>query len=155
MPPLFLADEMLGALARWLRVCGHDVEYARDVDDETLIQMASNSGRHLLTRDVFLARRYQDSLLLHSLDAMEQLRTVLDHYDIKIDMPRARCSLCNGELREVTRTDVSTEVPEASLAAFDEFYRCRNCGKVYWHGSHWQDMESKLARLRNDDSSRG
>jgi hypothetical protein len=54
MPPdgsRFSADVMLGRLARWLRVLGHDTAYETDVDDPDLVARADAEGRVLLTRD--------------------------------------------------------------------------------------------------------
>ena len=33
------------------------------------------------------------------------------------------------------------------LARFDRFWQCRDCGKVYWRGSHYEQMLQRLRRL--------
>jgi uncharacterized protein with PIN domain len=53
----FIADVMLGKLATWLRLLGCDVEYLPAISDEDLVEMASRSGRVILTRDLQLIRR--------------------------------------------------------------------------------------------------
>ncbi|HKI05656.1 MAG TPA: Mut7-C RNAse domain-containing protein [Thermoanaerobaculia bacterium] len=54
---MLLADAMLGALARWLRVLGLDVSYDPDLDDAELVDKAVAEGRTILTRDRRLTER--------------------------------------------------------------------------------------------------
>src|SRR5207245_5307383 len=54
--PRFVADVMLGRLARWLRALGYDTAYVRDASDRQLLGLALREDRRLLTRDVALAR---------------------------------------------------------------------------------------------------
>jgi len=49
--PCFFADVMLGRLARWLRVLGHDTAYQTDIEDPALVDRAEAEGRVLPTRD--------------------------------------------------------------------------------------------------------
>jgi len=55
--PRFIADCMLGKLARWLRVLGYDAAYERRISDDDLVRRARSEGRILLTRDTRLVRR--------------------------------------------------------------------------------------------------
>jgi uncharacterized protein with PIN domain len=48
-------------------------------------------------------------------------------------------------LDPVSKDDVVGEVPSDSLEAYDEFWRCEGCGKVYWRGSHWRRIVEKVA----------
>jgi uncharacterized protein with PIN domain len=45
---------MLGKLARWLRMIGHDAKYSNKMDDTELLEIAKTEGRVLLTRDFAL-----------------------------------------------------------------------------------------------------
>jgi len=47
----FIADAMLGKLAKWLRLAGLDVIYFNDIDDNILIDKALSEDRVILTRD--------------------------------------------------------------------------------------------------------
>ncbi|MEK6667144.1 MAG: Mut7-C RNAse domain-containing protein, partial [candidate division NC10 bacterium] len=55
-PHRFVADMMLGKLARWLRAMGYDTVYFRVAEDRHLLQLAHAEARTLLTRDTRLAR---------------------------------------------------------------------------------------------------
>ena len=61
---MFIADAMLGKLARWLRLMGYDVDSKIDFKDDELI--ASAKGRTLLTRDRALCKRAKSEGLLLS-----------------------------------------------------------------------------------------
>jgi len=39
-------------------------------------------------------------------------------------------------------------VPPESLRAFNRFYVCPSCGKVYWEGSHWRNIRRILEEAR-------
>src|SRR5262249_10770147 len=54
--PRFVADAMLGRVARWLRVLGFDVVYDPTLHDAALVQLAEADDRILLTRDRQLLR---------------------------------------------------------------------------------------------------
>ncbi|MGI6210058.1 MAG: Mut7-C RNAse domain-containing protein, partial [Anaerolineae bacterium] len=77
-PPAFIADAMLGKLARWLRLAGYDTIYDAALDDRELARRARESGRILLTRDRELAgRRGVRAYLVQSEQVQEQLEEVL------------------------------------------------------------------------------
>jgi uncharacterized protein with PIN domain len=65
----FVADTMLGRLAKWLRILGYDTVYPGQETDQRLARIAAEEGRVLLTRDVDLAsRKGFQKLLVHSND---------------------------------------------------------------------------------------
>jgi len=150
MRPRFLVDSMLGSLSRWLRITGFDAEYRRDADDEDLLGEASASGRVLLTRDRALAaraaKRCVKALLLEMEDPADQLAAVAASLKLKLDPSSSRCPKCNGALVEADKERIVEQVPEASLAAFNEFWVCRECGSVFWRGSHWEKIVSTLEK---------
>ena len=47
----FIADEMLGKLAKWLRFLGYDTLYAEKISDAEIMLIAENEDRIILTRD--------------------------------------------------------------------------------------------------------
>ena len=146
--PRFLADEMLGTLARWLRMMGYDTVYARDLLDREVLRMARAEGRVLLTRDRQLAERAEDRGLLVTSDVLEeQLKQVIAALGLREDHLMPRCTRCNGQLETVGREEVAGRVPERVLAIRTEFYLCPKCGQIYWKGTHWDDIDRRLKRL--------
>lgn len=140
----FLIDGMLGSLARWLRIAGYDSVYYSDKDDDALIQEAMNSHRVLLSRDKSLVQRATKketiAIFVSSENIHDQLAQIKESLGLSIAPTLSRCPICNGELSLKTKGDVQGEVPESSLNAFNEFWMCDLCKRVYWKGSHWKKI---------------
>ncbi|NYT11653.1 MAG: hypothetical protein GKC03_03765 [Methanomassiliicoccales archaeon] len=143
--PKFSVDEMLGSLARWLRIMGYDTIYHRDQSDTEIVNTAWEEGRFLLTRDKELAFRAGDGgLFIEDDDVMGQLKQVSKLLGLTLDESLTRCTMCNGELETLSPKEAEELVPEGALKNNDEFFRCMRCGKVYWKGTHWVDIRARL-----------
>jgi len=148
--PRFVADAMLGSLAKWLRILGFDTLYFKSIDDNELIKIAKQEQRMLLTMDSGLVKKKKidEYILITSSDLSEQLKEVLK------SLPTAstsscffRCAECNGELASVGKEFVAEDVPEYVFLNFDSFFKCSNCGKVYWEGSHKRSISARLQEI--------
>ena len=64
----FIADVMLGKLAKRMRLMGFDVLYGSTCEDNEVLRLALDQGRIILTRDTGLASRplAQNHLLIAS-----------------------------------------------------------------------------------------
>ena len=72
----------------------------------------------------------------------EQLNQVLETYNIpKAPAPLTRCSICNHPLSPIAKENVRNLVPEYVYQQHDHFFKCNQCGKVYWRGTHVKRME--------------
>ncbi len=147
--PRFLADAMLGRLARWLRVLGYDTAYDAMAPDPELVARANAEGRVLLTRDRHLLRELEPELALEIRgDApLEQLREVVAA--LWLERPTelfTRCLVCNNLLTDVPDAERDAVVPEQSRGLPGPVCRCPVCGRVYWPGSHARRMRLALAR---------
>jgi uncharacterized protein with PIN domain len=150
----FLCDAMLGGLAKWLRAAGYDTYYARegtDISDGSLVQMALEEGRVLLTSDRgFLERKpVRDEevslLVVPHLPVDDQLRLVARSFDLA--RRPSRCMECNGQLERVQASAVVDRVPPGVLRDRQSFFSCRGCRRVFWHGSHWERIVGRLGRV--------
>ncbi len=141
----FLCDHMLGTLARWLRILGFDTVYPSTLEDRELVSLAGREGRLLLTRDMDLGKRRDTQALYISSDVLdEQVEQVLRDLRLTLQEPMSRCPVCNGALVEVSKEEVSGKVPDGVYEHQREFWRCPECGKYYWQGSHWDRMRKKI-----------
>jgi len=144
--PRFVADVMLGRLARWLRALGYDTAYVRDAPDRQLLGLALREDRRLLTRDVALARLARERGLLIRGDGLDdQLREVVRACRLAAPTLLTRCLECNVPLEPVARDAVRDRVPPYTFATQRAFRTCGGCGRVYWPGTHAAGI---LERLR-------
>jgi len=150
----FIADGMVGRLARWLRLIGNDVVYSRDLTDSELIRRAITEARILLTSDVELYRRAvadgADSFLVKGGTEAERLARIAKRFriDLNIDTATSRCPTCNATIRPIKKEQVKEKVPPSTYEVFNEFWECtnRDCGKIYWQGSHWKKIGEHLSK---------
>ena len=152
----FLADGMLGKLARWLRILGHDVTYFRSVDDKNLIKSAKSESRILLTRDQELVQQaINKGLNIFFVKGTENGEILADlanwfGFNLEIEISVSRCPKCNMSIRLVSKESVLQEIPELTALNYNEFWKCIGCGQIYWKGGHWKLIKKTLeeAKLR-------
>jgi len=149
--PRFIADAMLGGLARWLRVLGLDTAYDPSLDDPDLVDRALAEERTILTRDrrLIQRRRAGNHLYVRSEVVDEQVAQVLADLAIEPD-PEAlfsRCLRCNAPLREVPAEEAAREVPPYVARTQERFRRCPACGRIFWRATHARRMRTRLRRM--------
>ena len=148
----FLCDQMLGSLAKWLRLFGFDTFYATaEMDDDELIRVAKKEDRVVITRDKELMSKMKKQKLpiieLNITDVDEQLKIVLKDVSIDQKIVLSRCSVCNTILNEITKKDVKGKVPERVFENNDKFWFCSNCNKIYWMGTHYDKIINKIKKF--------
>lgn len=145
----FLVDLMCGGVVAYLRMCGHDAVYAGDRGleaDDAIVAAARDDGRTVITRDVELAARAPDAVLLESRDVEAQLAELADAGVALVlaDEP-ARCGRCNGPL---DRLSTDSQTPEYAPDPDDDpVWQCGDCGQCFWKGSHWDRVRETLAEI--------
>ena len=144
----FAADCMLGTLAKWLRVLGHDVAYFRVIDDGDLAALAARERRTLLTADRRLVRRRQarDHILVRSRVLSEQIEQVLRERRLTTasEPLLGRCLRCNAATETVPPEAVRDRVPIYVYRTQERFTRCPGCSRVYWRATHVTRMLDRL-----------
>lgn len=140
----WLADEMLGRLARYLRFLGEDTEYLRGLTDEELRSIARQGGRTLLTRDRALAARTAGAICLRATDLAGQLREMRAQApELEFRLRFDRCSRCNGRLVAEPSLTAAAALP---AGAADGRWACERCQQRYWDGSHTAAIRRTVAR---------
>lgn len=150
----FIADSNVGKLARWLRVLGQDTLFVKDVDDDELLDIALCEDRIVLTRDTRLMNRRVitsgklQALLVQDDDPHEQLRRVISELHLDACETRfTRCLECNVVLEPREKDEIRHLVPPYVFVTHEKYMQCPHCGRVYWRGTHWQRMNSRLEDL--------
>lgn len=147
----FACDVMLGRLARWLRMSGHDVFYVRDTDRSGLLRVAREEGRVVLTRAG--AFRELSAIPLYLIVAGDDLDGQL------LQVYRAfpgldpfgefltRCVECNALLEVIDKGGFRDRIPPKAMLLEGTFRRCPSCDKILWPGTHVQRIQERLERL--------
>ncbi len=151
----FIADAHLGGLARYLRLFGFDSLFFNDVGDDRLMEISLAERRILLTRDraLLMRREISHGCFIHALEPKAQLAEVLDRLDLfRSAKPFTRCMACNGRLSSIEREQVVSLVPKRVSQLYTEFWRCSDCAKIYWKGSHYRQLAGYVQGLLSGDN---
>jgi hypothetical protein len=155
----WIADEMLGRLARYLRFLGYDVLYAKGMSDKAILERAKADDRVIITRDVILSRRGGfRAVLVISPDVNQQLKELKVAYpSLREDVAFLRCSSCNGALSVVDHsTPVPPKgVPEDVWTSGREVHVCVDCGQAYWEGTHTKEIRLTFERVFHGQDDTG
>jgi uncharacterized protein len=138
----FVADVMLGKLARLMRLAGYDVEYDSGADDAALKKRSSR--RVLLTKDRELADAARRVHFVRSIGAENQFVEIRRLFALP-ESAKARCSMCNLKIRRIAKEKIRHLVPPYVIQASRQFYLCPKCKRVYWAGTH---MDRILAVIK-------
>jgi uncharacterized protein with PIN domain len=149
----FVCDAMLGGLARWLRAAGYSAAFDVHAPDGELVRRALDDRLCLVTSDSGLMERYavreglvQCVFIPPGLSPIEQLGRVIAALELPYRDPR--CMDCGGDLLPVPADQARELVPPGVRRACHRFFRCAGCTKLYWHGTHWEDIRRRLDRAR-------
>lgn len=147
----FILDVHLGKLVKKLRMLGFDSLYSNTYSDKEIAEISNEECRIVLTRDRELLKRsiISRGYILRSDNPEKQLIEVLKRFDLKKSIsPLTRCINCNSLLIDVTKGKVSHIVQPETLKYFNNFKKCDYCGKVYWKGSHYKNIQKMLSNLK-------
>jgi uncharacterized protein with PIN domain len=143
---------MLGTLAKWLRIIGFDTSYAGPkMDDEDILRISKEENHILLSRDndlINVARRENiKTIKITSMELDEQIKTVLESVKIDEEKILSRCIECNSLVQDIKKEDIKKNVPDRIFKNIDKFWFCPKCKKIYWKGSHYDNMIEKIKNL--------
>lgn len=146
----YVADTMLGKLAKWLRVMGYDTHY-QSIYSEQEIEKLIQEGRLLLSRKKSQIDKYQQSFFISSEKINEQLIELKAKGLINRPGPKwfSRCLICNEELISIPVNQASDKIPEyIYYQNIERIRNCIKCNRYYWPGSHRRRMLDQLYRWK-------
>jgi hypothetical protein len=150
----FIADGMLGKLARWLRIMGHNVTYSTKLDDPELLVLTKETKRVLLTRDLALYQqaiaKNLESYYVEGTTEPQRLSELAHRFNIPlmIDLEKTRCPKCNTKLWSAPKEKIAAKVETNTFLHYDVFWECHNCKAVYWQGAHWKKIRATLEQAK-------
>jgi len=151
---MFLVDAMLGNIAKKLRLLGYDSEFSSNMSDGELILKAKNENRIIVTKDELLScqARKKNVPIIHVTKniEVEQLVQIYKNLELSkstISGTNTRCTICNSQLDSIDKDQVGTKVPNSVLEQTDHFWKCSECDRIYWEGSHIKNLQKFVMEL--------
>jgi uncharacterized protein with PIN domain len=133
---------------------GQDVVYSNKLSDNELLELAKAEGRVLLTRDFELYKRAVgrglEGFYVECKRESDQIAEVTKRYGlaIEVDMDKSHCPLCNTKLQPANKEQLKDKLEPNTYRYYDRFWRCPNCGQVYWQGAHWKQITETLTKAK-------
>jgi uncharacterized protein len=154
----FIADIMVGKLARYLRMTGNDVLYINNIDDDEILEIAKNDERIVLTRDslMLLRRPFRNnsirSVFIKDDNIIKQLRQIKSDLGIPLKPNLLRCLECNTELLKAQKENLKDKVPLYVYKTQKDFLHCPKCDKYYWRGTHYDNINDFFKLINTIES---
>ena len=149
----FILDVHLGKLAKLLRMTGFDTLYRNDLEDKEIIDIGLAQDRIILTRDRGILKNsvVRKGYYIRSQKPEEQLKEILARFQLRSSTKfLSRCIACNGEIEKVNKKDIEQKLKPGTSKFFDRFFRCCDCGRIYWKGSHYDRMMDYYKNLKSN-----
>ena len=150
----FILDVHLGKLAKYLRLLGFDTIYQNNIDDGTIVNQSKTEHRIILTRDIGILKHNEvlHGYYVRSDDPKKQIKEIMQRFDLKNSVtPFSRCLECNGELKKISKTKIYERLDPSTIKYYKTFFICNQCNKIYWKGSHYQQMTEFLREIIDID----
>lgn len=152
---------MLGKIAKKLRIFGFDTEYFVNIEDNILIKKGSDENRKILTKDKILYKRCTKQkiscILIASENEIDNLIYVMKENQIDHIFPVTnnftRCTVCNGQLSKTPKSQIrltKNKIQKKVLENNDIFFNCSSCQKVYWNGTHIQQINKLIIEINKE-----
>ena len=150
----FLADAMLGNIARKLRLLGFDCKYFATIKDDQLLSIAKNENRILITRDHKITnickKRNISAIDLFSTDETSQIVEICKKISLnrcKIDVKNIRCTICNGIIQPIEKEKIIDRIPPKVAQNMQQFWMCDSCDHIYWKGTHIRNLQKFIDEI--------
>jgi len=146
----FIADGMLGGLARWLRFIGYDTIYINTSKKIPFVRQSEREKRILLTKDRKLNKNFPNiTYYVKGENTLEQFKEVINNFKLQIKEENlfSLCSICNKKLEKIEKEKIKGKVPEYIYRTKENFSLCTDCGRIYWEGDHCKSIREMIKKL--------
>lgn len=154
MGAAFIADINVAGLGRLLRILGFDTLFDPGLDDGTIVTIANDERRVILSRDRNLLKRRlaRYGTLVRSDRPWLQLEEIVGLWGLApLCRPFSRCVRCNTLLVAIEKEKVMDQIEPMTCLFYDSFRICPSCGKIFWRGSHTTRILGHLAPILAGD----
>jgi uncharacterized protein with PIN domain len=132
-------------------MCSFDAKYSNNYTDHDIARLADMEHRIVLTRDRRLLKQkiITHGYWLRSTAPKKQIYEVLRRFDLfSMIESFKRCMECNGKIIPVDKKEILNQLEPKTIQYFDEFYHCMDCKRIYWKGSHYEQMSKFLDKIQ-------
>jgi uncharacterized protein with PIN domain len=132
---------------------GYDTLYSNSYDDEQIVATAVAEERIILTRDREMLKRkvVSHGYCIRSKETDHQIAEVIKRFQLEQSIkPFSRCLRCNIPLVSVEKKKIANRLPPLVQKYYEEFWSCKKCSRIYWKGSHWEQMSARIRRYLSD-----
>jgi len=148
--PKFVLDVHLGKLAKYMRMLGLDTAYENNYTDEMIVGISLKEKRTILTKDLGILKRKEvtHGYYVRNMGVEKQITEIIERFDLTKSINKlTRCLKCNGILEKIDKEKVLAQIPPKVKAMQDKYFICRNCGKLYWPGTHYERMNKFIGEI--------
>ncbi|MBI5730807.1 MAG: Mut7-C ubiquitin/RNAse domain-containing protein [Ignavibacteriales bacterium] len=142
--PKFVLDVHLGTLSKYMRMLGFDTRYKNNFSDNEIIKMSLNEKRTIVTRDLGILKHKKviRGYYVRNTNPKKQIAEIINRFDLKKEIKEfTRCLDCNLLLKKVDKKKIIDQLPPKVKILYSEYFICMKCDKIYWKGSHFQNMK--------------
>ncbi len=150
----FLADSMLGKLAKWMRMAGVDVASRKEKRFSSFLRQGRETGRIILTKDTKFQKIYSPPpfYFVKEITVDRQFREIRSEFNIEAgENVLTRCLECNTILEGVEREKLHGLVPDYVYDNFLKFTQCPKCSKIFWEGTHMSNLRKRILNTPDED----
>lgn len=146
----FIADVNIHDIVKIMRALGLDVVEDLTLSPEEIVHISKEEERTILTgsKALLKRRRVTHGIFIRPGNREEQIQRIVVRLSLRdLCRPFSRCLLCNTLLEAVAKDAVWERIPPKTRRRFNDFARCPSCGRLFWKGSHYEQIGAKVERI--------
>ena len=136
----FYSDGTCGDIVKWLRILGFDTSADYKNPAKVALKNSMNEERIFITRSDMLCESHYENIVKIPRGTFEGLNFLKERGLLNNIKPFTRCLVCNSELKNVDYSYVKDRVPQYVYKTYSEFKICPTCDRIYWQGTHIENM---------------